>query len=302
MTPGLQQSCTAGAGVGRFEIAEQRTARMPVATDDLVDHTSARADASSVRRSRLEHRLAQLVHAVDKARAQGGVLSAHEARAEVGDETVRAKRSEHLLCLCAHALLAPALRAAQQHRVEVALKRACARDGRRTRARAVRRAVERHNIVACRHELVVAVSRITREDHDGHARMTLLQLGDDGAHPRQRVCLHRLPADVLAHRLEELHELRARVDLCRHVFDHDASEEVEQLGRLLRVLAQPRLARVGVLAHASAHHVVEERPGRRREADERHLRLELLADERDGVKHVREARTDVDVGVARNQR
>mmetsp|Transcript_13057 Transcript_13057/g.29773 ORF Transcript_13057/g.29773 Transcript_13057/m.29773 type:complete len:272 (+) Transcript_13057:396-1211(+) len=228
-----------------------------------------------------DHVRAVLVHAVDELLHLRGVLLAAQAGTEVRNQTLWSKILEHL----SHSLvnLLQACRAVanvvavQQPRIEVALHRArfnaarsSVRRERLARTTPLARAVERHDVVTSLLQRDVRVRRVAGEAQERHARTCRANALCNLAAARHGESLEELRRDVLAHRLEHLHHIRAGVDLRDAVLDNPVRQCRQQHAALGGMFREPAHAVFGVLLRRSSNHVEQQRIRRGGEADERH--------------------------------
>lgn len=89
--------------------------------------------------------------------------------------------------------------------------------------------------------------------------------------------------------------LSTSLDLQSQVVHTDISNLCQQLLRLLGVSVNPRLNLRKQLSATTLNHVAEQSPRSTTEADQRHLSLEPLARQRDGLVHIIELGGDIDV-------
>ena len=132
------------------------------------------------------------------------------------------------------------------------------------------------------------------------------QAVDDLLHVAQGELLVGRRGQRAAPGVEDLHGLRAGLDLPVEVDGDRAGQLVEQRVHGLRVVVEHRLGLAEVAAGAALDHVGGQGPGAAGEADQRHAAVQLAADGAHGIHHVAQVllgvgnRQGLDIGHARH--
>mmetsp|Transcript_93748 Transcript_93748/g.264692 ORF Transcript_93748/g.264692 Transcript_93748/m.264692 type:complete len:338 (-) Transcript_93748:498-1511(-) len=243
----------------------------------------------------------ELVHGIDECGDELGALRPVEALTQVRDEgrSVRPDRLQHAADLLADSLHRASRRRAQMLRVEVALQCCDAATARFLRfipeslgrLPEVRRAVSCDHVVPSGLKVRQGIGRSTREDHQRHRRVSLLQDARNLCHGGKREFAEVVGRNVLPHGLEDLQNLAACAYLGRKVFDNYTRQQAHELLRSRAVFREPALTSIGSPPRRATHHVKKERPRRRTKTDERPrpkaLRIHLLSYQTHGVEDVR---------------
>ena len=113
-------------------------------------------------------------------------------------------------------------------------------------------------------------------EDEGHARALGAHSGDDALRVRHAELRELVGRQVVRPRVEQLHHLRARVDLVAHVRGQRVRKVRQQRVQRLRRLRHHLLRAQAVLVAAALHHVRRQCPRRADEAQHRALVAHLL--------------------------
>mmetsp|Transcript_20318 Transcript_20318/g.44472 ORF Transcript_20318/g.44472 Transcript_20318/m.44472 type:complete len:470 (-) Transcript_20318:25-1434(-) len=249
-----------------------------------------------------DHLLANGVDGVDHVGHAGRVLLAHQPSAQVGDQALGAKLGEHEANGVLDLRVGAAGLQLQQGGVEVALQaRGLGAAGggllgdHGAHLGAGGDGVDGDDVVALGAG-GDAVHGVAGEGEEGDGGVAAAHLLRDLLHRGHREVVEGGLVDELAHRLEHLDHVSAALHLLVEVVNHHAGEVVQQHLGVLGVVAAPADAGIAVVLGGAAHHVVQEGPRRRREADQGHAvpllddglvdALDALEDVPEGLLHV----------------